>query len=472
MVWKRMLLLLFLLFLAFKVYTEQPIVGYPQTINNQINLTNPSSYAEYLIKIYNPTNYYYYYIFSPLSSQWYFIFGENNSQLSGYIYPGEILNITIYLRPLALVNQIPQVVLYLQNQNITSQYYSFVIQFTPVIYYNQVIPKENITEVLPLISSFQLSNIEVTQNSYLYLLGIINNPNNFSENVSISLITDFGFEKNYTEIAQPGVNIYQMLIYIPNNVTLGEHYIYVYENNESYELNFTVIKLETTPNINVTYGNYWYKIIISNPYNYPINYTYYLKEYFGIFSIFNPKPNYIIKVNESTYAIYNIFLLPKNSFIIYESLNYYFVIGIIILAILVAFVIFYVLFKDNITITKEVSRVDLKNEVVDIVITIKNKSIFQLTNVTITEYVNEPLKIKEYKIAEPSSVYKSHNNYIINWKFDNIRRNEEIVLSYTAEIKDIKEYKNIEIPKVNIKYKYLFWNRNKYSNGLIIRVTK
>ncbi|BFI73877.1 hypothetical protein YN1_8640 [Nanoarchaeota archaeon] len=473
MAWKKILPLLLLFIFLLKIHGEQPIVGYPQIINNQINISNPSSYAQYVVELYNPTNYTYYYTFSPLSSQWNFIFGENDKEISGYLYPGNLVNVTIYLRPYGLENQIPQVVVYLENENITSQYYSYILQFTPVVYYVQS-EYLNIThtQILPISISFQISATVVTQNSYLYLIEIVNNPNNITENVFVNISTDFGVSENYKELAQPGVNIYQIPIYVQKNVSIGEHYIYILANNQTYTVAFSVTQLPTIPNITVYKENYLYKIIIKNPYSYPINYTYYLKNYFGIFSQFSPNPSYIITVNGSEYGVYRLLLLPDQEIIIYESFNYYYLIGIIVVAIIIVLAILYILFKDNVIITKEVSRIDMKNETVDIEITIKNKSLFSLNNVTLTEYINKPLKIKEYKIAEPSSVYKSENNYIINWKFDNIRRNEEIVLSYTAEIKDLKDYKNIEISRSNIKYKYLFWDRSKYSNGLVIRITK
>ena len=117
-------------------------------------------------------------------------------------------------------------------------------------------------------------------------------------------------------------------------------------------------------------------------------------------------------------------------------------------------------------------KINLDKETIDITINIKNKSIFSLNQVKLIDRVNGPIKIKEYKIVEPSSIYKVDNNYNLNWKFDNIRRNEEIVVSYTLEVKDLKEYKNIELPRAELRYMYLIWDRVKYSNGLIIRITK
>jgi len=140
--------------------------------------------------------------------------------------------------------------------------------------------------------------------------------------------------------------------------------------------------------------------------------------------------------------------------------------------LIVLFIVFYVLLRDNVEISKEILKIDLDKETIDITINIKNKSIFSLNQIKLVDRVNGPLKVKEYKIVEPSSVYKVDNNYSLNWKFDNIRRNEEIVVSYTLEAKDIKEYKNIELPRAELRYKYLIWDRVKYSNGLIIRITK
>jgi hypothetical protein len=191
-----------------------------------------------------------------------------------------------------------------------------------------------------------------------------------------------------------------------------------------------------------------------------------------MFSIFYPNQYYINNINGSEYAVYDIFLLPGQSYIIYEDFNYLLLAEIIIAVLIILFVIFYVLFRDNVVISKEILKIDLDKETIDITINIKNKSIFPLNQVKLIDRVNGPIKIKEYKIVEPSSIYKVDNNYNLNWKFDNIRRNEEIVVSYTLEVKDLKEYKNIELPRAELRYRYLIWDRVKYSNGLIIRITK
>jgi len=97
--WKKILLGMLIIPIMLEIYSQQPIVGYPTVINNQINISNPNSYAIYKINIYNPTNYTYYYDISPLSSQWFFIIGENNTLVSGYLYPGQLEEIKIYMRP-------------------------------------------------------------------------------------------------------------------------------------------------------------------------------------------------------------------------------------------------------------------------------------------------------------------------------------------------------------------------------------
>jgi hypothetical protein len=469
--WKKILLGMLIIPMMLEIYSQQPIVGYPTVINNQINISNPNSYAIYEINIYNPTNYTYYYDISPLSSQWFFIIGENNTLVSGYLYPGQLEEIEIYMRPLGFINQIPEIVVYLHNLNITSEYYSDIIQFTPVLYYSQPIVT-NSTTVLPLSINFELSSSTASQNSFIYLIGIINNPNNFSQYLSINISSDFNFSAFYNETLSPGVNIYQFPIFISNNVSIGEHHLIIYSNNQTYYLNFTVFQLNTTPIIEITKNGLEYIINITNPYNYPINYTYYLKSYYGIFSTFYPNQYYTGNINGTKYAIYNVFLLPGQSYIIYENFNYLLLAEIIASALLILFIIFYIFLRDNVEISKEILRIDLDKETIDVTINIKNKSIFPLNQVKLIDRVNGPLKVKEYKIVEPSSVYKVDNNYSLNWKFDNIRRNEEIVISYTLEAKDIKEYKNIELPRAELRYKYLIWDRVKYSNGLIIRITK
>jgi len=469
--WKKILLGMLIISVMLEIYSQQPIVGYPVVINNQINISNPNSYALYEINIYNPTNYTYYYDISSLSSQWFFIIGENNTMISGYLYPGQLKEIKIYMRPLGFINQIPEIVIYLHNLNITSEYYLNKIQFTPVLYYNQPIIT-NSTTVLPLSINFELSSSTVAQNSFIYLIGIINNPNNFSQNLLINISSDINFSAFYNEVLVPGVNMYQIPIFISNNVSIGEHQLIVYSNNNTYYLNFTVFQLNSTPIIKIIKNGLEYIINITNPYNYPINYTYYLKYYYGIFSTFYPSQYYTGNINESKYAIYNVFLLPGQSYIIYENFNYILLAEIIASAIIILFVIFYVFLIDNVEISKEILKINLDKETIDVTINIKNRSIFPLNQVKLVDRVNGPLKIKEYEIVEPSSVYKVDNNYILNWKFDNIRRNEEIVISYTLEAKDIKEYKNIELPRAELRYRYLIWDRVKYSNGLIIRITK
>jgi hypothetical protein len=330
----------------------------------------------------------------------------------------------------------------------------------------------NSTIILPLSINFELSSSTVAQNSFIYLIGIINNPNNYSQKLSINISSDINFSAFYNVKLSPGVNIYQIPIFISNNVSIGNHHLIIYSNNHTYYLNFTVFKLNTTPIIKITKNGLEYIINIINPYNYPINYTYYLKSYYGIFSIFYPNQYYTGNINGSRYAVYNIFLLPGQSYTIYENFNYLLLVEIIATIFIVLFIVFYVLLRDNVEISKEILKIDLDKETIDITINIKNKSIFQLNQVKLIDRVNGPLKVKEYKIVEPSSVYKVDNNYSLNWKFDNIRRNEEIVISYTLEAKDIKEYKNIELPRAELRYKYLIWDKVKYSNGLIIRITK
>ncbi|MGB9674822.1 MAG: hypothetical protein ACPLX8_01680, partial [Nanopusillaceae archaeon] len=166
-----------------------------------------------------------------------------------------------------------------------------------------------------------------------------------------------------------------------------------------------------------------------------------------------------------------IILLPGQSFIISEGFDTLLLITIVGLAILIMLTLLYML-KDNVEIIKEVSKVDLKNGYIDVVITIKNKSLFPLNDVKISDRVNSPLKIKEYKTIEPSSVYRSPNGYVINWKVDNIKRNEEYIISYRIELKTEEEVKSIEIPRANISYRYLFKESTKYSNSLVIKVTK
>jgi len=469
--WRKLLLGMLMIPAMLEIYSQQPIVGYPVVINNQINISNPNSYAVYEIDIYNPTNYTYYYDISPLSSQWFFTIGENNTMISGYLYPNQLENIKIYMRPLGFINQIPEIVVYLHNINITSEYYSDIIQFTPLLYYNQP-TMTNSTTILPLSVNFELSSSTATQNSFIYLIGIINNPNNYSQNLSINISSDINFSAFYNETLSPGVNIYQIPIFILNNVSVGDHQLVIYSNNNIYYLNFTVFQLNTTPVIEINKNGLEYIINITNPYNYPINYTYYLQSYYGIFSTFYPNQYYTGNINGSKYAIYNVFLLPGQSYTIYENFNYLLLAEIITSILIILFVVFYVLLRDNVEISKEILKIDLDKETVDITINIKNKSIFPLNQVKLIDRVNVPLKVKEYKIVEPSSVYKVDSNYSLNWKFDNIRRNEEIVISYTLEAKDIKEYKNIELPRAELRYKYLIWDRVKYSNGLIIRITK
>jgi len=471
--WKKFLLGMLTIPIMLGIYAQQPIVGYPTVISNQINVSNPNSYAIYEIDIYNPTNYIYYYYVFPLSSQWFFIVGENNTMVSGYLYPNQLKNIKIYMRPLGFVNQIPEIVLYLYNINVTSERYSYVIQFTPILFYNQPTTTNLTTTLpLPLSISFELSSSTVTQNSFIYLIGIINNPNNYSQNLIINITSSINFSALYNETLNPGVNIYQIPIFISSNVSIGEHQLIIYANNNTYYLNFTVFQLNTTPIIEIAKEGLKYIINITNPHNYPINYTYYVKNYYGIFSTFYPNQYYISNINGSEYAVYDIFLLPGQSYIIYEDFNYLLLAKIIIAILIILFVIFYVLFKDNVIISKETLKIDLDKETIDITINIKNKSIFSLNQVKLMDRVNGPIKIKEYKIVEPSSIYKVDNNYNLNWKFDNIRRNEEIIVSYTLEVKDLKEYKNIELPRAELRYRYLIWDRVKYSNGLIIRITK
>jgi len=471
--WKKFLLGMLTIPIMLEIYAQQPIVGYPTVISNQINISNPNSYAVYEMDIYNPTNYTYYYYVSPLSSQWLFIVGENNTMVSGYLYSNQLKNIKIYMRPLGFVNQIPEIVLYLYNVNVTSERYSYVIQFTPILYYNQPTTTNlTTTLLLPLSINFELSSSTVTQNSFIYLIGIINNPNNYSQNLIINITSDINFSALYNETLNPGVNIYQIPIFISSNVSIGDHQLIIYADNNTYYLNFTVFQLNITPIIKITKEGLKYIINITNPHNYPINYTYYLQNYYGIFSTFYPNQYYINNINGSEYAVYDIFLLPGQFYIIYEDFNYLLLAEIIIAVLIILFVIFYVFLRDNVVISKEILKIDLDKETIDITINIKNKSIFPLNQVKLVDRVNGPIKIKEYKIVEPSSVYKVDNNYNLNWKFDNIRRNEEIVVSYTLEVKDLKEYKNIELPRAELRYRYLIWDRVKYSNGLIIRITK
>ena len=467
--WKKLLLGMLIIPIMLEIYSQRPIVGYPVVINNQINISNPNSYAVYEIDIYNPTSYIYYYDISPLSSQWFFIMGENNTMVSGYLYPGQLKNIKIYMRPLGFINQIPEIVVYLHNLNATSEFYSDIVQFTPVLYYNQP-TVTNSTIILPLSINFELSSSTVTQNSFIYLIGIINNPNNYSQNLSINISSDINFSAFYNETLSPGVNIYQIPIFISDNVSVGDHQLIVYSNNNTYYLNFTVFQLNTTPIIKITKEGFKYIINITNPYNYPINYTYYLKRYYGELSTFYPNPYHINYINGSDYAVYNIFLLPGESYIIYEDFDYLQLVEAIIFFMILGIIL--LLIRDNVEISKEILKIDLDKETIDITINIKNKSIFPLNQVKLVDRVDGPLKVKEYKIVEPSSVYKVNNNYNLNWKFDSIRRNEEIVVSYTLEVKDLKEYKYIELPRAELRYGYLIWDRVKYSNGLIIRITK
>jgi hypothetical protein len=249
--WKKLLLGMLIISIMLKIYSQQPIVGYPVVINNQINISNPNSYAVYEIDIYNPTNYTYYYDISPLSSQWFFIIGENNTMVSGYLYSGQLENIKIYMRPLGFINQIPEIVVYLHNLNVTSEFYSDIVQFTPLLYYNQPTIM-NSTIILPLSINFELSSSTVNQNSFIYLIGIINNPNNYSQNLSINISSDINFSAFYNETLTPGVNIYQIPIFISDNVSIGNHQLIIYSNNNSYYLNFTVFQLNTTPVIEIT----------------------------------------------------------------------------------------------------------------------------------------------------------------------------------------------------------------------------
>lgn len=471
-----MLYIIFSIIITGLFIKSQPIVGYPISIQNQINISNPGSYGIYYINIYNPTNYTYTYSLYSLSSEWEILFNQNNTIYYGTLSPDQYQNITIYMRPYGIINQIPEIVVYLQNENMTTNHYSDIIAFTPTLYYvNNNINNmtENITKniTLPLNIAFQLSNTNVYQNQYLYLLGIIENPNKFAENLLINISSDFGYTNVLYEDISPGENVYQIPIYI-SNITPGNYYIYVNADNNIYDLAFNVTTMLVAPKTNVTSAFGYIKYIIYNPYNYPLNYTFYVRNVFGSFSSYSPSPQYYETVGRVTYGIYNLFILPGQEYIIVESINYYLIVVILLGILILLLLISYILFNENIEIKKEVSKIDMEKNLVDITINIKNKGLFSISNVKISEHINKPFKIKEYKIAEPSTIYKTENTYIVNWKFDNIKRNEEILLSYTLQLADVSDIKSIELPRTSITYNYLFWNKIKYSNGLIIRITK
>ncbi|MGC9079453.1 MAG: hypothetical protein ACP5G1_01810 [Nanopusillaceae archaeon] len=483
---RKLIHILALVLLVSPIYSEQPIVGYPITINNVVNLTDTNSYATYLINLYNPTNHTFSYFLYPLSSQWQFIFGEKNTQISGYLNPNQLYNITVYLRPYGISNQIPLLVVYLKDMNETNVYYSYTITFTPTLLYNaptQVISVEtnqtNVTKnetnrtivIYPITGFFELSSYNVYPGNYLYIYINVNNPNDFNLYQTLYISTNYSYYQEINETIYPGLNLYLVPLYVPDYINPGTYSLDIKLGNISKTFVFEVLVLNTTPIITVFTKGMDIIVNITNPYNYVINYTYYLPEKYWIFSIFNPQPNYFTEINGTKYGVYYIILLPGQSFIISESFDTLLLITIVGLAILIMLTLLYML-KDNVEIIKEVSKVDLKNGYIDVVITIKNKSLFPLNDVKISDRVNSPLKIKEYKTIEPSSVYRSPNGYVINWKVDNIKRNEEYIISYRIELKTEEEVKSIEIPRASISYRYLFKESTKYSNSLVIKVTK
>ncbi|WP_231434252.1 hypothetical protein [Candidatus Nanopusillus massiliensis] len=73
--------------------------------------------------------------------------------------------------------------------------------------------------------------------------------------------------------------------------------------------------------------------------------------------------------------------IPGQSYTIYENFNYLLLAEIIVAILIILFIILYVFLRDNVEISKEILKIDLDKETIDLSINIKNKSVFSLNQV-------------------------------------------------------------------------------------------
>ncbi|GEM_PF-1773673 len=472
--------------LSYTIYSSGPLVSIPVAENNYVNLSDPDSMAIYNFYIYNPTTENYSLQISILSPSW-IAYINNYSHLNLYydtIAPGGTKEFKVYLRPVSKTLKIPELLIVLKNK----ETYKYVLSFNPLVYqqtsYNETIIQnissvvENIT--FPLLYSFYLSEYKIYPGEILYIFLLVNNPNNVSKELYINISTDFGYSETYFQDIPPLTNLnIQIPIPISINTKEGTYYLNLTINNVTYNEKIEVLSYLNNIKILENKTSYFLGILskmnikIINENEFAVLYNISVKV--GpttLFTIFNIRPNNIIYRDGNYYAIYELNLIPKETYILKADFNYLLFISLLVLIILAVYIfVFYVLIP-NVEVSKEIIRVDLKENKVSISIKVKNKSLFDIKDIKITDYVPKPMKVENYLIVEPSSIYKSPDKYILNWKYDKLGRGEEIVISYELNIEKLELDKPIEIPRASITYKYLYKTETKYTSANIIKVVK
>jgi len=451
------------LFLVPFVYSEdQPIVSIPQPIKNYVDFYNESDYAIYKLEIINPANYTINYTAYTISPDWIIIYGDGNELRSGFLGPNERKTLIIYARPSIKTTRVASFLLTFYNENTTN----VEVHLSPLIIYKlQKEPKELFVQNVSVYGVSVYPEIDIREGDTLTVFISIYNPNDFEISLPIIFNFSFGLYREYLINLSRGNNVIQDSFIIPTGLNITGFKLTVLVGENEYQFDFKLLKEIITPNIEIKDG----LIIITNPskikalvYTFELPYS---KWDFLMYRLYPYPKEYVIR-NNKIYARWEIILLPQESFIIKKQLDIYFILVLLVIAVLfIAFLIS--LLRPRVEIRKEIVRLSLSEGILRVAIYIKNKSVLPIKYVIIRDRIPSELKVKKYDVSTPSGVYKEDKETILEWSYEYIRPKEEIIISYTIEIpKDLKQ-KTISLPSASITYNYLYMSEKTESSNTV-----
>lgn len=459
-------------------------VTIPVPIKDYVNLSNSSDMAIYKISIINEINDNVAFQFIPLSLDWSYMFGENNKDLYGIIYPKSSKEVYIYLRPFNFTTTIASATIIFRYASNFSVITSYTFSLYPNIYYEIPYNVSTMGNVTPrYITIYYYLPQEAYNGDLLNITVFFNNAFNETKNVFINLVTSWNYSAQYNFEVPPGESYKTIQVQIPINVQGGLQYLLF---NSTYNLAFFAIKINIK-NIeisnNITKVNKTEilnpevkiegdKIIIYNPNPYPIyGFTYKINvsKWMYNFLIYKPSPNVTYVEGDNYVLVYYINLEPKGTFIIRSEINYPFIILVVLIGGGIILLVFYLLFVPRVKIEKISRRVNSQNKTITVSLHIKNNSIFPLYSLTVEDIIPNDYKILKYETVEPEKVIKEENTRII-WRINKIERGEEIIISYTIQYPD--DIKIIDLYKASISFDYMWRRFIKRSNGLRISILK
>lgn len=460
---RKIIFLLSLLLTIFKIlYCENiPIVSTPLEIKNYVNFYDTEDFAVYKLYILNPTEHTYEYYILSLSIDWMILYGKEDLDKYGIIYPNQTKEILIYLRPKKAKVQAPTFIISFRSYEKDLKYSNTIILNPRIIY-----EKKDRNPIV--IQDFTIIPEMLKRGDAFSVIVKIYNPNPFDISVPVFLYTSYGYRKEIKAVLLPGINTIKFDSIIPSglrveNITIG---ILIEDINIEKTIN---LQLEKPTPIIEHKKNY---ILISNPHDDYIYYEFELpySKLDLIFYRLHPKPyEYVIK-DGNIYAKWKIVLLPKENYIIKKTIDFSSI--LVILTIIILFIAFIIsILQPKIEIKKEIIRLSPEDKIIRIAIYLKNKSLLPINNVIIRDRVPEIFKISKYDIAEPVGLYKEGKETILEWTYDKIKPKEELILSYTLLLPE-ELPKTIAIPNVTIYYNYIFGEKLETSNKISLNIIK